>query len=198
MQNIGSDVIKIILQMKSEMEYIENGERQLLAIAKDPDVVKILTSSCLVDKTIMLCDDIVGKYFMPHMATIPFSHRHFAMRWIEYVAEWGNSSIETISINIRQVANDYTTTDLLSIISAFHRMPRVETIYLDGWDDVCERESSFVKIKEAFSEFLNNRTNMSVRIYMDRETFLQYKFDELETRDHNINNIITVVDYDWD
>ena len=140
----------------------------------------------------MLCDDIVGKYFMPHMATIPFSHRHFAMRWVKYVADWGNSSVETISINIRQVANDYTTNDLLAIINAFHRMPRVQTIYLDGWDDVCERESSFAVIREALSEFLDTRTNMSLRIYMDRETFLQYKFDEL------VDHKVTVIDEDWD
>ena len=68
-------------------------------------------------------------------------------------------------------------------------MKEMRFIYLDGFDDVCQRENTFEEIRDALETFLN-QNEVSLRFYMEEDKFIQYNFDKL--RD------ITFMDEFWD
>lgn len=183
MINLGKDIISIIMKMKKEMEYIEQEHKKLLHIANDTTIHHILSSYTILNREIILSPDIKKE---KDVGYIPFCHRHLAMKWIEYIS---TNNYSTICINIKPVSDDYTTQDLQKMIQSFYNMKELKYIYLDGFDDVCQRENTFEEIRDALDTFLN-QNQVSLRFYMDEENFIQYNFDKL--RD------ITFMDEFWD
>ena len=185
MFKLGKDIISIIMKMKKEMEYIEQQHTKLLQIANDKTINHILPSYSIINREIVLSLEIKKE---KDVGYIPFCKRHLAMKWIEYIST--NNNYSSICINIKPIANDYTTEDLHKMINSFYHMKSLKYIYLDGFDDVCLRENTFEEIRDTLETFLNHQNEVSLRFYMEEDDFLRYHFDNL--RD------ITFMDEFWD
>lgn len=184
MLHLGKDIISIIMKMKKEMEYIDQEHKKLLVIANDTTIHHILSSYTILNREIVLSSEIKKE---KDVGYIPFFNRHLAMKWVEYIST--NNNYSSICINIKPVANNYTTDDLHQMISSFYHMKAMKYIYLDGFDDVCLRENTFEEIRDTLETFLN-QNEVSLRFYMEEDDFLRYHFDNL--RD------ITFMDEFWD
>lgn len=185
MLHLGKDIISIIMKMKKEMEYIDQEHKKLLQIANDTRIHHILSSYTIINREIVLSSEIKKE---KDVGYIPFYYHHLAMKWIDYVSH-SNNNYSSICINIKPVSDHYTTQDLKKIINSFYHMKAMRFIYLDGFDDVCQRENTFEEIRDALEIFLN-QNEVSIRFYMEEDKFIQYNFDKL--RD------ITIMDEFWD
>ena len=185
MFKLGKDIISIIMKMKTEMEYIDQEHKKLLRIANDTSIRHILSSYTIVNREFILSSEVKKE---KDVGYIPFCQRHLAMKWIDYVSN-SNNNYSSICINIKPIANCYTTDDLHRMINSFYHMKQLKFIYLDGFDDVCQREKTFEEIRDVLETFLN-QNEVSIRFYMDEDDFITYKFDNL--RD------MTFMDEFWD
>jgi hypothetical protein len=165
--------------MKEEMEWVEKQERQLLSIVQDNDIRIIHISNTSNDENITIP--------WKGIATIP---THLTMKWVEFMNMNRDNRIDTIHINIRPISSSYHTSDLLRMIETFGTLPSLRNLFLDGWDEVCEREQTFEQVRESLLEFLEDKNNFFLRFYMDIDTYRSTHFDRL--------NAITIIDNDWD
>ena len=184
MFKLGKDIISIIMKMKKEMEYIEQEHTKLLQIANDKTIHHILPSYSIINREIVLSLEIKKE---KDVGYIPFCYHHLAMKWFEYANH--NNHYESICINIKPVSDEYTTKDLHKMINSFYDMKSLKYIYLDGFDDVCQRENTFEEIRDVLDTFLN-KNQVVIRFYMEEENFITYNFNKL--RD------ITFMDEFWD
>lgn len=194
---IGKDITFVIIRMKEEMEDLELKSYQIWDIVHNPHIQFIHTSQKLgydpfcMCHTIVPCDDIQDG-LMQGVKNIPFSNRYLSMKWVEYNIEYGSSNVKSVYIDI--VPYEYKTEDLLYFIRSFYHMPFLTSIYLSGWDQVCIREQTFDTVRNEISKFLLNKTNFSLRFYMDKELFYQHHFDTLGRSGISIS----LCDNDWD
>jgi len=185
MLKLGKDIISIIMKMKKEMEYIEQEQQKLLHIANDTTIHHILSSYTIFNREIVLSPEVKIE---KDVGYIPFCHRHLAMKWIDYISN-SNNHYSSICINIKPVSNDYTTQDLHRMIHSFYQMKALKFIYLDGFDDVCQRENTFEEIREALGTFLD-RNDVRIRFYMEEDEFVRHHFETLRN--------LTFMDEFWD
>jgi hypothetical protein len=150
----------------------------------------------------MIAFDEVQEGFMRHIINIPFSNRYLALKWAEYVIASTDSILVTsICMNLRSsnhtVDSSYTVNDLLFFIKAFSVMPFLESLFLEGWDDVCERENSFPIIESALYDFLKTKEKFFIRFYTNYNNNNNNKnhFRLLST----LKNVqLSFCDEDWD
>lgn len=142
-------------------------------------LIKIVHSSSIFisvadheDGKEMVPFDEVQEGFMRHIINIPFSNRMLALKWAEYViASTGGMNVTSICMNLRSsnhtVDSSYTVNDLLFFINAFSVIPFLDSLFLEGWDDVCgyDTENSFPIIESALYDFLKTKQKFFIRFY---------------------------------
>jgi len=144
----------------------------------------------------MIPFDEVQEGFMRHIINIPFSNRMLGLKWAEYViASTGSMNVTSICMNLRSstVHLSYTVNDLLFFIKAFSVIPFLDSLFLEGWDDVCERENSFPLIESALYDFLKTKEKFFIRFYNNKNN--KHHFTLLST----LKNVeLSFCDEDWD
>lgn len=170
-------------------------------------LIKIVHSSSIFisipnheDGKEMVPFDEVQEGFMRHIINIPFSNRYLALKWAEYVIDsTGGTNVTSICMNLRSsnhtVDSSYTVNDLLVFIKAFSVIPFLDSLFLEGWDDVCgyDTENSFPLIVSALYDFLKTKQKFFIRFYNKNNAKRHFT---LLSKLKNVH--LSFCDEDWD
>ena len=109
-------------------------------------------------------------------------------------------NVTSICMNLRSsnhtVDSSYTVNDLLFFIKAFSVIPFLDSLFLEGWDDVCDvhdTEKSFSSIVSALYDFLKTKQKFFIRFYNKNNTKRHF------TLLSSLKNVqLSFCDEDWD
>jgi hypothetical protein len=114
-----------------------------------------------------------------NLSFIPFSQPKLSREWANMICEEDETVIEYVHLDIHNTIPAYTKEDLLLFIKAFHAMPKLYALVLDGWEEVCKRENCFERIRDELLDLIESRpTRFHLTFYMDKKNCKRYHFNK--------------------